>query len=188
MKRGIDIIVSGLAVLLLLVPGLLLALAIKAESKGPVLFVQKRLGHKGKVFRMYKFRTMVHRERIPVSQTFPDDPEVTRMGRFLRRFKLDEIPQFVNVLKGDMSLIGPRPCLPELMEEFDANGYARLKVRPGLFGLADIHGGYSLSWPQRWVYDKQYTDKLSFTTDVALMLKAIPLIFFNRSFFQKKHP
>ncbi len=179
---------SGLAILLMFFPCLLLAVTLKAESKGPVLFVQTRLGYKGRVFRMYKFRTMVHRNRIPASQTFPNDPEVTRMGRFLRRYKLDELPQFVNVLKGDMSLIGPRPCLPELKEEFDANGYARLKVPPGLFGLADIHGGYSLPWPQRWVYDKQYTETVSFKTDVMLMLKALPLILFNRSFFQKKHP
>lgn len=186
-KRLFDLLMSSLASLLLLIPGLFIALLIKAGSKGPVFFKQQRLGYQGRVFAIFKFRTMTHRPRVPDSQTFPDDPEVTKAGRFLRRFKLDEIPQFINVLRGDMSLIGPRPCLPELKEAFDENGFARLGVRPGLFGLADIRGGYYLTWPQRWVHDREYTERLSLWLDSSLALKVIPIILFDEDFWLKKN-
>ncbi len=164
----------------------MIALAIRAGSKGPVLFRQQRLGYQGRVFTIHKFRTMTHQPRIPSTQTFPDDPEVTRVGRFLRKYKLDELPQFINVLRGDMSLIGPRPCLPELKEEFDENGFARLKVRPGLFGLADIRGGYHLSWPQRWVHDREYVERMSLALDLSLAIKILPVFFFDESFWLKR--
>ena len=185
-KRLLDILLSSIGLLFLTVPLAFIAIWIRIDSTGPVLFIQKRLGHGGKVFSILKFRTMHHRSRESSEQIFPDHPEVTRAGRILRRFKLDEIPQLLNVFKGDMSLIGPRPCLPELQEKFDENGLVRLKVRPGLFGLADIKGGYYLTWPQRWVHDRYYVEHLCFWLDVKLMFMAIPIVLFDEDFWLKR--
>lgn len=186
-KRFFDIIIAFVALICLLIPAALIALVIKIDSEGPALFVQKRLGWNGTIFNIYKFRTMTHKNRVSREQVMPSHPEVTPAGKMLRRFKLDEIPQFLNVLRGDMSLIGPRPCLPELMERFDENGHLRLKVRPGLFGLSDIMGGYYLTWPQRWVYDRIYVEKLSFFFDIKLAFKVIPVILFDENFYLKKN-
>ncbi|MBS4058281.1 MAG: sugar transferase [Bacteroidales bacterium] len=186
LKRIFDLLISSTSILLLSPLIMLLALWIKLDSKGSVLFIQPRLGHKGRIFKIYKFRTMKQRERQSTQQIFPDHPEVTTAGRFLRRFKLDEIPQLLNVLKGEMSLIGPRPCLPELAQKFDENGKKRIKVRPGLFGLADIKGGYYLSWPQRWVYDRYYVEHLNPWLDLKLIFMAIPIILFDEDYYLKK--
>ncbi len=130
---------------------------------------------------------MIHRQRISTEQIFADHPEVTGIGRILRRFKLDEIPQLINIFKGDMSIIGPRPCLPELRQQFDENGKARLKVRPGLFGLADIKGGYYLTWPQRWVYDRYYVEHVSLLFDLKLIFLAFPIVLFDEDFYLKRN-
>jgi lipopolysaccharide/colanic/teichoic acid biosynthesis glycosyltransferase len=185
-KRFLDILLSSVGLLLLSLPLLLIVLWIKSDSNGPVFFIQKRLGLGGEIFSIFKFRTMNHRQRISTEQIFPDHPEVTKAGRILRRFKLDEIPQLINVLKGDMSTIGPRPCLPELQNKFDENGRARLKVRPGLFGLADIKGGYFLTWPQRWVHDRYYVEHLSLWLDIKLLFMALPVILFDEDFYLKR--
>jgi len=129
---------------------------------------------------------MSHRQRISTEQIFPDHLEVTGIGRLLRRFKLDEIPQLINIFKGDMSIIGPRPCLPELQKKFDENGKSRTQIRPGLFGLADIRGAYYLSWPQRWVHDRYYVENLSFLLDIKLLIMAIPIILFDEDFYLKR--
>lgn len=175
-----------IGLLLLLIPLLLIAALIAATSKGPVFFRQQRLGYKSKHFIIYKFRTMFHRQRTSTEQIFFEHPEVTAVGRILRRFKLDEIPQLINILKGDMSIIGPRPCLPELQQKFDENGKIRTQTRPGLFGLADIKGGYYLTWPQRWVHDRYYVENLSFRMDMKLIIMVLPIILFDEDFYLKR--
>ncbi len=185
-KRFLDLFFSLIGGTILLIPILIIIILLRIQSNGPVFFTQKRLGYEAKTFKIYKFRTMLHRKRVSKEQVFPDHPEVTKVGRFLRRFKLDEMPQLFNVLKGDMSIVGPRPCLPELQKKFDKNGKARVEVRPGLFGLADINGGYYLTWPQRWVYDQFYVENISFWLDIKLMLKAIPIILFDEDFYLQR--
>lgn len=185
-KRILDILLSSIGIVLLFIPAAIVTLWIKMEGNGPIFFVQQRLGLHGKIFSIYKFRTMQHQPRQSTQQIFPDHPEVTRFGRILRRFKLDEIPQLINTIKGDMSIIGPRPCLPELQQKFDENANVRLKVRPGLFGLADIRGGYFLTWPQRWVHDRFYVEHLSFWLDVKLIFMVIPIVLFDEDFYLKR--
>jgi len=186
-KRLLDVLLSSIAIIIVLVPMIFMSLWIIFDSRGPVFFVQKRLGWQGRIFSIYKFRTMQHKLREFKEQVFTNHPEVTRSWKFLRRFKLDEIPQFFNVLKVDMSFIGPRPCLPELQDRFDENGYARLKVPPGLFGLADIKGGYFLSWPYSWVHDRYYVKHISFLLNVKLVLISIPTVLFDEDFYLKRN-
>lgn len=185
-KRLFDVIVSIFGILMFLPIGLVIAVIVWFDSNGPILFFQHRLGLNGKIYKIYKFRTMYNSTRISTQQIFPDHPEVTHAGKYLRRFKADEIPQLINVIKGEMSIIGPRPCLPELRQKFDENGVFRLKVKPGLFGLADIRGGYYLSWPQRWIYDREYIENLSLILDLKLMFMAIPIIIFDENFYLKR--
>ncbi|WP_247869543.1 sugar transferase [Herbaspirillum sp. ST 5-3] len=173
MKRPFDVL-AAFVLLLLVAPILLLtAVLLKLDSPGPILFTQKRLGLNGRIFDLYKFRSMVDVPRTPARQVYGGDPEVTRVGKFIRRFKIDELPQLLNVLKGDMSIVGPRPCLPDLQAEFDENGRSRIAVRPGLTGLAQVNGNIFLSWPERWRLDRMYVDNLSFATDCQILWKTV---------------
>jgi lipopolysaccharide/colanic/teichoic acid biosynthesis glycosyltransferase len=119
-------------------------------------------------------------------QTLQDDPELTKLGKFIRRFKIDELPQLWNIVKGDMSFIGPRPCLPTLAEKFDENGKTRIMVRPGLTGLAQINGNINLTWPERWVYDRQYVESLSFTLDCKIIMKTVAVVLLGENRFTRK--
>ncbi|GHT77971.1 sugar transferase [Bacteroidia bacterium] len=178
LKRLIDIAISFI-VLLVISPFLLItAVCVHFDSPGPVFFLQKRLGKKGKIFTIYKFRTMTDKERHNDYEIFKDDPEVTFTGKFLRRFKIDELPQLLNILKGDMSIVGPRPAMPDQLEELDENGIKRLEVTPGLTGLAQINGNIYLDWPDRWKYDRYYVEHLSFWLDMKIVMKTV-LIFFR---------
>jgi lipopolysaccharide/colanic/teichoic acid biosynthesis glycosyltransferase len=173
LKRPFDVL-AAFVLLLLVAPILLLtAVLLKLDSPGPILFTQKRLGLNGRIFDLYKFRSMVDVPRTPARQVYGGDPEVTRVGKFIRRFKIDELPQLLNVLKGDMSIVGPRPCLPDLQAEFDENGRSRIAVRPGLTGLAQVNGNIFLSWPERWRLDRMYVDNLSFVTDCRILWKTV---------------
>ena len=151
-KRLLDIFLSILSIAAFLPFFLILAAVIRLDSPGPVFYIQERLGYKGKIFKALKFRTMTHAPRTSDHEILPDDPELTRSGAFIRRFKLDELAQLYNVVRGEMSVIGPRPALPRQLAEYDANGRKRLQVKPGLSGLAQIRGNIYLSWPERWVY------------------------------------
>lgn len=185
-KPLIDYTVSGAMLLVLAPVWLLVALLVKLDSPGPVLFTQDRLGKNGRIFKIYKFRTMFHRKREVEGQVFMDNPEITRLGKFLRRSKLDEIPQLFNILKGDMSLIGPRPSLPDLQERFDENGAYRIKVKPGVSNYAAINGSIFLTWPERWVFDRYYVEHQSFLLDVEIVLKTVVVVFFGDKVFLKK--
>lgn len=184
-KPLFDYIFSVFAFIICLPIILVVSILIKIESNGPIIFSQYRLGRDGNIFTIYKFRTMRNGFRYKNRQTFPNSEGVTKIGGFLRRFKIDEIPQFYNVLKGDMSIVGPRPCLPELRLKFDQNGIERLKVKPGLLSLADVNGGYYLSWPDRWKYDKKYVDGIGFAYDIQIILRSIFVVLFGEDFFLK---
>jgi undecaprenyl phosphate N,N'-diacetylbacillosamine 1-phosphate transferase len=179
MKRFIDILVSGTLLLVLFIPLIFVALIIKIESKGSIFFLQDRLGKNGNIFRVYKFRSMRIKDDRVERQVFKDHPDVTLFGQFIRRFKIDELPQLINVLIGDMSLVGPRPCLPSLKEKFDENAYFRLKVRPGLTGWAQVNGNIYNSWPKRWEYDRYYVENQSLFFDLKILILTIKVVLFG---------
>jgi lipopolysaccharide/colanic/teichoic acid biosynthesis glycosyltransferase len=161
------------AVVLILISPILLvtAILIKVLDPGPLLFSQIRGGWRGQPFRLFKFRTMrAGRQPDPKELVPLDHPEITRLGRFLRRTKIDELPQIFNVLRGDMSLIGPRPTLLDQIEAYDEFSRIRLDVRPGCTGLAQIHGGAGISWPERIRYDVYYVARRTIWIDLWVIL------------------
>jgi lipopolysaccharide/colanic/teichoic acid biosynthesis glycosyltransferase len=185
-KRLCDLTVS-LPALVVLSPALaLIALVVRFDSPGPALFVQERLGRNGRVFRAYKFRTMFHRPRTGCGEVIGKTDEVTAVGYWLRRFKLDELLQLWNVAAGDMSLVGPRPALPAQIREYDERSRRRLLVRPGLTGLAQIHGNIHLTWPERWLYDCEYVDRLSFFLDVWILARTIGVVLVGEETFLRR--
>lgn len=181
LKRLTDITVSLLVASLGLLPMAIIALLIKLDSKGPVIFKQERLGKDGKSFTMYKFRSM----RIDAEQDGPkwaekEDDRCTKIGAFLRKTRLDELPQFWNILKGEMSLVGPRPERPFFYDEFETyiHGFRnRLVVRPGLTGWAQVSGGYDLKPEEKIVYDMEYIGNMSVRMDLRCMVRTVRLIF-----------
>jgi undecaprenyl phosphate N,N'-diacetylbacillosamine 1-phosphate transferase len=178
-KRLIDVLFSLIIIGFLLPIWLIIIIGIKLDSPGPIFFLQERLGFKGNLFKIFKFRSMkVNLNRVEV-QVFTSNLDVTPFGEFLRRFKIDETPQIINVLKGDMSIIGPRPCLPSLREKFNSNGEKRLEVRPGLSGLAQINGNIYNSWEKRWEYDAEYVNNLTFLLDFKIFIKTFSVIIFG---------
>lgn len=176
MKRCFDFLVS-IFLLVILSPLLIItAILIKLTSKGPLFFKQQRVGKDGKLFSVYKFRTMIDKVRSFDKQTLKGDAEVTTIGGIIRRLKIDELPQLINVVKGDMSLIGPRPCLPALIKDFNESGKKRLLVRPGLTGLAQVNGNIYLTWEQRWEFDRKYVENQSLALDLKIVSKTILIV------------
>ncbi|MCH6265998.1 sugar transferase [Neobacillus citreus] len=175
-KRIVDIILSFIGLLVSFPLMVVISIAIKLDSKGPILFKQERLGLNGKLFHMYKFRSMVvGAEKGGVYET-KGDPRVTRVGKFIRKTSFDEFPQFFNILKGDMSLIGPRPTLPYHpwpLEQYSDEQIIRFKVRPGITGWAQINGRKDLTWGKRIQFDVEYVQNVSFFFDLKIFLKTI---------------
>ncbi|MBO5048894.1 MAG: sugar transferase [Oscillospiraceae bacterium] len=175
-KRFIDIIISLIGILVGGIPMLIVALLIKLDSPGPVLFKQVRLGKNGKQFHIYKFRSMcVGAERSGVYSD-KQDKRVTKVGKFIRATSLDELPQFFNILKGDMSLIGPRPPLtyhPWPLEEYTDFQRRMFEVRPGITGWAQVHGRKDVEWHHRIELSVWYVDHLSFWLDIKIMFKTV---------------
>lgn len=184
-KRTFDVVGSSLALLVAGPVMGLIALAIKLEDRGPVLFDQVRAGLKGEPFSCFKFRSMVidaeerlaelRRQNQSGSVLFKmkDDPRITRVGRFIRRFSLDELPQLVNVLRGDMSLVGPRPALPSEVAQYQRHVHRRLDVRPGLTGLWQVSGRSDLSWDDTVRLDLYYVDNWSLMQDLAILSRTV---------------
>jgi lipopolysaccharide/colanic/teichoic acid biosynthesis glycosyltransferase len=172
-KRALDIAVAAVGLMLLLPLLLMIALAIKLSSRGPVFYLQERAGLRGKRFRMRKFRTMVEgAEEIGTGlYVAEEDPRITRVGKILRRFSLDELPQLLQVLTGEMSLVGPRPALPYHAESYTAQQSRRLLMRPGLTGLSQVNGRNHLSWPERIERDVWYVDHFSLLLDAQILLR-----------------
>lgn len=176
-KRAFDLAL-GLVGLVLVSPVLLAAaLLVKISSPGPVFFMQVRTGRGGVAFRPFKFRTMTGgRTPDPHEIVTADHPGVTPVGRALRRLKIDELPQVLNVLRGDMSLVGPRPTLPVQTDAYDDFQKRRLEVRPGLTGLAQVNGNTSISWDERIRYDVYYVQHHGFLMDMGILLKTVLVI------------
>jgi lipopolysaccharide/colanic/teichoic acid biosynthesis glycosyltransferase len=164
----------GLAAIPATLVGAVCAIAIKRTSPGPVFFRQERAGLHGHVFRVVKFRTMV--DDPDGNPLFPDDDRITSAGRWLRRLSLDELPQLVNVVVGDMSIVGPRPTLPYQVERYTPEQRRRLDVRPGLTGLAQIKGRNSILWAERIEHDLEYVDRQSLLYDLWLVLRTVPAV------------
>jgi undecaprenyl phosphate N,N'-diacetylbacillosamine 1-phosphate transferase len=179
MKRAIDFIVAAIISLLVLPIVLTMGLIVRLESKGPIFFRQERLGKNGRIFTLFKLRSMSVNNKRKENQVFKDHPDIRKAGQFIRRFKIDELPQLINVLIGDMSLVGPRPCLPSLKEKFDDNAYYRLKVRPGLTGWAQVNGNIFNSWPKRWEYDRYYVENQSLIFDFKILILTIKVVLFG---------
>lgn len=179
LKRLLDLL-GAILLLLLSAPLLLLAMGCVVLVDGwPAIFVQERVGQGGRIFRLFKLRTM-QRNTLPVSavgQVHGDHPMVLRTGRWWRRLKVDELPQLVNVLRGDMSMVGPRPTVAEQVAAYSAYQYRRLGVRPGLTGWAQVRGGVMLSWPERMLLDVWYVDHWSLGLDLRILLATFPVLF-----------
>jgi len=180
-KRLIDILVSSVTLLLFLPLTLSIMVLIRIESKGAVLFKQERVGKDGRVFSLYKFRSMAKDAEKYTGPVMAEtgDRRITKLGRILRRARLDEIPQLINVLKGDMSLVGPRPERPFFVERFkrEIPGYVqRLQVRPGVTGLAQVHSRYDISARSKLRYDLLYVRKHSLFLDLEIILRTIGVI------------
>lgn len=180
-KRLIDIVISSVALLLLSPLFGIIALLIKAEDKGPVFFRQERLTMHGKVFNILKFRTMLpNAEELGARLAEEDDPRITHVGKFLRKSRLDELPQLLNVLHGEMSIVGPRPECPSIAEEYEKilpRFSYRLKVKAGITGYAQVFGNYSTSAEDKLLLDMMYIEKYSLMLDISLMLLTLRVFF-----------
>ncbi|SFG89388.1 exopolysaccharide biosynthesis polyprenyl glycosylphosphotransferase [Desulfotomaculum arcticum] len=181
-KRAFDLI-GTLLILLLLSPLLIIiALAIKITSPGAVLFKQLRLGLNGEIFWMYKFRSMVPNAVNMGSGMFveKDDPRITAVGKLLRKTSLDELPQLLNILRGEMSLVGPRPAPLHHLKIYDERQIKRLTVKPGITGWAQVKGRLALYWPQRIELDLWYIDNYSFWLDIKILVMTVTVVLFRR--------
>jgi lipopolysaccharide/colanic/teichoic acid biosynthesis glycosyltransferase len=171
-KRVLDITASALGLLVLSPVLLVTALLVAAKLGAPVLFVQDRVGRGGRLFRLYKFRTMTD-ERGADGHLLPDSERLTRFGRFLRSTSLDELPELWNVLKGDMSMVGPRPLLVEYLDRYTPEQARRHEVRPGITGLAQISGRNELSWDDRLKLDVWYVDNHTMWLDIKILARTV---------------
>jgi lipopolysaccharide/colanic/teichoic acid biosynthesis glycosyltransferase len=190
LKRAFDLLVSGTALAVFSPLLALLALVVRLESPGPVFFRQPRVGKGGKLFDMYKFRTMRATpnddQPAPVPdvddfETYVFDPlyggkQYTRIGQLLRSTSLDELPNLLNVLRGDMSIIGPRPDVPELVEQYKPEYHRRHRVKPGITGLSQVNGRADLTYEQIMDYDLKYVDEHSFVGDLTILARTLPAV------------
>lgn len=182
MKRLFDVLSSAVALALVLPLLALIWLAIRLDSKGSALFVQTRIGRQQQPFQIFKFRTMFVRDPDAIDQHGEQvvvggrDPRITRVGRFLRATSLDELPQLLNILKGDMSVVGPRPIIPEQLEVVPEEYKKRFEVRPGLTGLAQIRGRRSMGWISQLKSDAEYVEQHGFIYDLGIVFKTVYVV------------
>ncbi len=192
LKRTVDITASATALLLLSPVFLVTSLAIKNDSKGPAMFTQKRIGKDGKLFEIYKFRTMVPdadkklfellekdeeaAKEYKLNKKLKNDPRITKLGAFLRKTSIDELPQLINVLKGDMSLVGPRPYLPREMEDMGQYYDTIVECKPGITGLWQVSGRSNTTFEQRLEFDMEYNENKGFLYDMELLTKTVGVV------------
>ncbi|MBQ4136215.1 MAG: sugar transferase [Clostridia bacterium] len=194
LKRFFDILICLIAIILLSLVWLIIAIAIKCDSKGPVLFAQERRTKGGRIFKMYKFRSMVVNAESMGAGLFnyENDPRVTKVGRFLRNTSLDELPQLWNVLKGDISLVGPRPCVSYELGDFETLNKKykkRFEVRGGITGLAQIKGRNENSWDEKVTYDNIYIDdfkKKGVFLDIKILFGTVAKVFKKQDIYEEK--
>ena len=192
-KRMIDIVLSLFGLVLISPFVVIIAILIKIDSKGPVFFKHHRIGKNGKPFSMYKFRTMKDGAEAMINDFTPeqleewnenfklkDDPRITRIGKFLRKTSLDELPQLVNILRGDMSIVGPRPVIEVELEEYGNDKDEFLSIRPGLTGWWASNGRSEISYPERCSYELYYVRNESFWLDVKVMFLSVFSVFLHK--------
>lgn len=175
-KRVIDIILSLIALMLLSPVLVIVAILVRIKLGGPVLFAQNRPGKNEKIFKMYKFRTMTD-VRDEKGELLSDDIRLTKFGQILRSTSLDELPELWNILKGDMSIVGPRPLLVQYLPLYNSEQRRRHEVRPGLTGLAQVSGRNAISWEEKFKLDIEYTNQLSFINDLKIILLTVKKVF-----------
>lgn len=188
-KRVIDVILASVALILLSPLFAIIAIAIKIDSKGPVFFAHKRIGKNGKIIKLYKFRSMVINAEELIKSFTPEqmkeykenykltnDPRITKIGKFLRKTSLDELPQLLNIIKGDLSIIGPRPVVTDELEKYGANTKKFLSVTPGLTGYWAANGRSCTTYEQRMQMELYYIDNLSLKMDIKVFFKTIEAV------------
>ena len=175
-KRAMDFILSLIAIVILSPILLVVALLVRVKLGSPVLFKQKRPGLNENIFMMYKFRTMTD-ERGEHGELLPDNVRLTRFGRLLRSTSLDELPELFNILRGDMSIVGPRPLLVQYLPIYNDHQKRRHEVRPGLSGLAQVNGRNAISWENKFDLDVEYVDNVSFIGDWKIIFLTIKKVF-----------
>lgn len=178
LKRAFDIVVSLFFIILLTVIPffIIIPIVIKLTSKGPAVFTQIRAGKGGKLFTMYKFRTMIVERYDKDGNEIMSENRITKVGRFLRKTSLDEIPQLFNILNGTMSIVGPRPMLDYQVSRCEGEEVLRFEVKPGMTGLAQAMGRNNLSWPERIQYDIEYVKKFTFWFDIVIIFKTVAMV------------
>lgn len=192
-KRAIDIIGSIVGLIILSPLFLILAIVVKMDSKGPVFFAHKRLGYNGKIIKIFKFRTMVtdaeamidklpleKKEEFKKNFKLEDDPRITKVGKFLRKTSLDELPQLVNILKGDLTIVGPRPIVKKEIELYGKYGSKLLSVKPGLTGYWQVNGRSDTTYEERVQLDMTYIDERCLLLDIKIILKTFIEVFRGR--------
>lgn len=171
-KRVMDFVLSLMAVIVLSPVLLIVAILVRTKLGSPVLFKQERPGKDEKIFKLYKFRTMTD-EKDENGQLLPDEARLTKFGKMLRSTSLDELPELFNILKGDMSIIGPRPLLVRYLPRYNAEQRRRHEVRPGLSGLAQVNGRNAISWEDKFKYDVEYVDHVTFLGDWKIIFRTV---------------
>lgn len=184
-KRMFDILGSGFGLLFISPLLLITVVLLEIFMPGPVFFKQKRAGKNGKRFNILKFRSMKVDKVAEKSYDFSKDSErLTPFGNFIRRLKIDELPQLINVFYGDMSLVGPRPTIKEQVDQYNDYQKKRLNMRPGMTGLAQVNGNISLSWDERIQYDIEYIEKFSVLLDMQILVKTVLVVFCGEERFK----
>lgn len=193
-KRSFDMVASGIGLIVLSPLFLIIGIAIKIDSKGPIFFKQGRRTKNGKIFKMYKFRSMIvdAENKGTGLFNFENDPRVTKVGRFLRNSSLDELPQLLNIFLGHMSVVGPRPCVTYELGEFETLNKKykkRFDVKAGLTGLAQVKGRNDISWDDKVKYDNQYVDlfkKQGIFIDIKILLDSVSKVFKKENIYENK--
>lgn len=171
-KRILDLILSLMALIVLMPLMIIIGILVRINLGSPIIFKQKRPGKNEKIFTLYKFRTMTDKRDID-GNLLPDEYRLTKFGKFLRSTSLDELPELINIIKGDMAIVGPRPLLVEYLPYYTEEEKHRHDVRPGLTGLAQVNGRNAISWEEKLKYDTEYIKKIFFYSDLKIIFKTI---------------
>lgn len=185
-KRILDFITSFIGLLVLSPVFIIVTIGLFFANQGKPFFFQKRPGKNGKIFKIIKFKTM-NDKRNSTGELLSDELRLTKIGAFVRKTSLDEIPQLINVLKGEMSLIGPRPLLPEYLNLYNDFQKRRNEVRPGISGWAQVNGRNTISWEQKFKYDVWYVDHLNFLLDLKILVMTVKKVFVSEGITQEGH-
>ena len=186
LKRLLDFTISFIAFCLLLPVGLIITILLFIANDGKPFFLQRRPGKNGRIFLLMKFKTMNDRKGLD-EKLLPDEQRLTELGKFIRKTSMDELPQLINVLKGDMSLIGPRPLLIEYLPLYSPFQNRRHEVKPGITGWAQVNGRNAISWEQKFKLDVWYVDNVSLTLDIKILFLTIKKVFKTEGISQQGH-